>query len=127
MIRFRWRIFFKIFARVNVYVINTRSLALASLRFALAAPRGDSGRTKGGSFLHDEAATYPRYERDAKYYQRRMAATEVGFGTTFSAAGLNNENSSRAPTRHFIPPRIIAGAVHEASPERRTHKKCSCK
>jgi hypothetical protein len=51
------------------------------------------------------------YERDAKYYQRRMAATEVGFGATFSAARLNDENISRATTRHFIPLRIIAGEV----------------
>ena len=41
-------------------------------------------------------ATYPRYERDAKYYQRQMAATEVGFGATFSAATLNDENKKRA-------------------------------
>jgi len=56
-------------------------------------------------------ATYPRYERDAKYYQRQMAATEVGFGATCSAATLNDENISRATTRHFIPLRIIAGEV----------------
>jgi len=56
-------------------------------------------------------ATYPRYERDAKYYQRQMAVTEVGFGATFSAATLNDENISRATTRHFIPVRIIAGEV----------------
>jgi hypothetical protein len=36
------------------------------------------------------------YERDAKYYQRRMAATEVGFGATFSAATLIVRKINRA-------------------------------
>jgi hypothetical protein len=57
------------------------------------------------------------YERDAKYNQGRMAATEVGFGGRFSAATLNDENISRATTRHFIPPQIIAGVVRRSQPQ----------
>jgi hypothetical protein len=57
------------------------------------------------------------YQRDAKYNQRRMAATEVGFGATFSAATLNDENISRGTTRNFIPLRIIAGAVRRSQPQ----------
>jgi hypothetical protein len=40
------------------------------------------------------------YQRDAKYNQRRMAATEVGFGATFSAATLNDENISNNAQLH---------------------------
>jgi hypothetical protein len=83
----------------------------------LPRPNPAAGRTKAAAFCIDEAATYPRYERDAKYYQPRMVATEVGFGATFSAATLNDENIGRATTRHFIPPRIIAGAVRRSQPQ----------
>jgi hypothetical protein len=112
MIRFRWRIFFKIFARVNVYVPDTRTLA--SLRFALAAPW--SAAAGGRRVLCALMKRQPihLYERDAKYNQRRMVATEVGFGATFSAATLNDKNVSRATTRQFIPPRIIAGEVRRS-------------
>jgi hypothetical protein len=120
MIRFPWRIFFKIFARVNVYVRDTRTLALLPCGSLGPSPAA-AGERRVLSALMKRRPIH-LYERDAKYNQRRMAATEVGFGATFSAAILIGRKINRAKTRHSVFVRLSLLGPDDASPERRCIK-----